>query len=76
MDLGSSKLYQFQWIRKHKYIILVIGMLIVWCIAPLCAMATTRGDDVAFHMQRIQALAEELKRGKQKFFREFTEKIS
>ena len=63
MDLGSSKLYQFQWIRKHKYIILVIVMLLVWCIAPLCAMATTRGDDIGFHMQRIQALAEELKRG-------------
>ncbi len=48
---------------KRRYFFFTLLFIIFLCFAPLKLMATTKGHDSGFHLQRIQALAEEMKMG-------------
>ncbi len=50
-------------IYQHKYFLLTLFCLFIFCLKPLSLMATTGGHDVAFHLQRIAAIAEEYEYG-------------
>lgn len=50
-------------IYQHKYFLLTVFCLYLFCVKPLSLMATTGGHDVAFHLQRIAAIAEEYEYG-------------
>lgn len=48
---------------KYRYFFFTLIFIVFLCFAPLKLMATTKGHDAGFHLQRIQALAEEFKMG-------------
>lgn len=50
-------------IYRHKYFILTLFCLFIFCLKPLSLMATTKGHDSAFHLQRIAAMAKEIEYG-------------
>ncbi len=49
--------------KENRYLVMTIVATIVLCFIPLSLMATTKGHDYGFHLQRIQALADELSAG-------------
>ncbi len=48
---------------KNRYFLLTVALLAIFCLIPLAMMATTKGHDSPFHLQRIEALANEMKMG-------------
>ncbi len=50
-------------IYNNRFFILTVVFLAIMCLAPLKLMATTKGHDFGFHLQRTQALAEEISKG-------------
>lgn len=48
---------------KHRYFFFTLFFIVFLCFAPLKLMATTKGHDAGFHLQRIQALSDELRMG-------------
>ncbi|MBO5869223.1 MAG: hypothetical protein J6Q89_00585 [Clostridia bacterium] len=56
-----DKLADFLYERRYFFFTLLF--IIFLCFAPLRLMETTKGHDTGFHLQRIAALAEEMKMG-------------
>ncbi len=52
-----------RFLRKNRYFLLTILFLMLFCLLPLSEMATTKGHDIGFHLQRIDAYADELVEG-------------
>ncbi|HPE95063.1 MAG TPA: HAD-IIB family hydrolase [Bacillota bacterium] len=51
------------YIREHKYFIILMSAVTLIATVPLLYFTTMRGHDIFFHLQRIDALADEFKMG-------------
>lgn len=58
---NKNKIYRF--LYENRYFLLTVLLVALFCLIPLATMATTKGHDSPFHLQRIEALAAEMKRG-------------
>ena len=50
-------------IYANRFLVLTLVLILVICLAPLKLMATTKGHDFGFHLQRLQALSQEISGG-------------
>ncbi len=50
-------------VSNNKYFVYTLFMLVMFSLIPLLLMETTRGHDYAFHLQRINALSQEISAG-------------
>ena len=48
---------------QNKYLLFTAIFLIIFCVLPLLSVPTIKGHDLMFHLQRIEALAKEMKIG-------------
>lgn len=61
--IDKKKKTLFDTVFDNRYFLLTIALLAIFCLIPLAMMATTKGHDSPFHLQRIEALAAEMKLG-------------
>jgi hypothetical protein len=50
-------------ISGHKYFLLTLALIFIFTVKPISLMATPKGHDIGFHLQRISALAKEIEFG-------------